>query len=235
MRKKILALIAIMAVSTTLITGCGKDKVDADATKEAEVAVEEFEAVTETAEPETVVETESTEAVETTETTEEVAVAEPKLKVEIVEKIESEGIVIASVTNVSDETYGFFPNGSVTAKEDPNFEPGETTYVFSYNATSEDEIIAEIEQNLTEKGYGDTVTHMDTFTADQFADAIVLTESFHSDDTGIVSPYSIFHFSDDTFLGETTNDILVDETTHELRFVYEGVNKVIILWYEITF
>ena len=231
MKKKILMLVAVMMMGATLITGCGKDKVDADATKEV---VKESETVVETAEPETVAETESTEAVEITETTEEVTVAEPKLKVEIVNTFGD--ITIASVTNVSDETYGFFPNGSVTAKEDPNFESGETTYVFSYNATSEDEITSELEQyGLGEKGYGDTVTHMDTYTADQFADAIVLTESFHSDDTGIVSPYRIFHFSDDTFLGETTNDILVDETTHELRFVYEGVNKVIILWYEITF
>ena len=80
------------------------------------------------------------------------------------------------------------------AKEDPNFEPGETTYVFDYNVTNEDEIAAKLEQyGLSEKGYGDTVTHMDTFTADQFADAIALAERIWNSN-GELYAYCIFNF-----------------------------------------
>lgn len=244
MRKKILTLVAVMAMGATLITGCGKDKVDEDATKEVEVVKEseavetkESEAVVETAEPETVVETEPTGTVETTETTEEVtetAVAEPKFKVEIVGKIESQSITIASVTNISNETYGFFPSG-MACKEDPFFKPGEITYVCSCYDMNEDEITAEIEHSLTEKGNNyDTVTHMDTYTAEQFADAIALAERIASSN-GTLYAYAILHFNDDTFLGMDNNsNIWVDETTHELRLMYEEANKIIVLWYEIT-
>ena len=127
------------------------------------------------------------------------------------------------------------------AKEDPNFEPGETTYVWGSTDLNgdriadinEDEITAEIEHSLTEKGNNyDTVTHMDTFTAEQFADAVTLVESFMVDNSD-KQPYFVAYYNDDALLG-TNNFIYVDETTHELNLYYEGANKIIVLWSEIT-
>ena len=73
---------------------------------------------------------------------------------------------------------------------------------------------------------------MDTFTAEQFADAVTLVESFMVDNSD-KQPYFVAYYNDDALLG-TNNFIYVDETTHELNLYYEGANKIIVLWSEIT-
>ena len=247
MKKKSVTLILILSMAIC-ITACGS-KAD-DMPKESQAVVESnvvenaettktSEAVTETAKPETVVETEPTGAVETPETTEEVTVAEPKLKVEIVEKLADEtmgsDVVIASITDISDETYTFCPSGLMTGASDDMFEPGESTYVWGYPEAYEDKITSELEQCLLDVA-GDTniVTHMDTFTADQFTDAIALIESFYDDDNSEKRSYFVLYFNDDTLLG-TTTEIGIDDATNELRLYYESANKLSILWCERTF
>lgn len=238
MKRKSVALIVTLSMMLSIV-GCGS-KAD-DAPNESQVVVESstVESTAESmVEPEAVVETEPTGTVETTETTEEVAVSESKLKVEIVGNFKDESmgqnIVIASVTNVSDETYAFFPSGMVTCTGDAVFEPDEIAYVYGYTEANEDEITNELEKNgLMERvNNGNTVTHMDTFTAEQFADAIALAERFESSNCEVL-PYAILQFNGDTLLG-MDNNIWVDETTHELRLMYEEADKIIVLWYETT-
>lgn len=221
MRKKILMLVAIMAMGATLITGCGKDKVDAGATKEV---VKESETVVETAEPETVVETESTEAIETTETTEEVTETEtaietdPRLEVEIIgECVDQDGMpaTVISITNVSgtllalDTTAASPSDGSfwTLGVQDFYFENDETLYawVAGYTETPKSD---KINEALSERCWDgnenestDSVVTKETFAIDKTEDMQNFIDSICSDGTG--EPYLMMCYQGENLVGIT--------------------------------